>query len=59
MNTIAVILCGLGFALIINYFAQLPLLYYDAITIHSNNKGIKNLKYQEYNPTWNRFVIRR
>jgi hypothetical protein len=54
-----ILFVSIGIVFIVNYFTQLIRYMYLATTIKTNNKGIKELKYQEYNPTWNKYVMRR
>jgi len=59
ISFLRILFVSIGIITICNYFTKLIKYVYIAITIKTNNKGIKELKYQEYNPIWNRYVLRR
>lgn len=59
METIAYILVGSILLFILLYWIEILLLLLASYRIKTNNKGIKNLKFQEFNRAWNRFVMRK
>lgn len=57
-NEMGMVLFGLSVLYIIVYAINLALLYSIARKVSTSSKGIKNLKFQTYNRTWQRYVKR-
>jgi len=57
-NEVTMILFGLSVLYIFVYIIDVILLYYKARKVRTFSKGIKNLKFQTYNRTWQKYVKR-
>jgi len=57
-NEVTMILFGLSVLYIFVYIIDVILLYYNARKVRTFSKGIKNLKFQTYNRTWQKYVKR-
>jgi hypothetical protein len=57
-NEVGTLLFGLSVLYIIGYAINVTLLYLKARKVRTFSKGIKSLKFQTYNMTWQRYVKR-
>jgi len=57
MTVLGTIFIFMGIAIIVEYFSRIIALYVRAKNEHTGSKGIKSLRFQKYNPTWERFVV--
>jgi len=51
------ILVGIALLYIYLYFITIPILLKHCLTVKTNSKGIKQLRFQEGNHAWNKFVF--
>ncbi len=56
MNTTGVLLLALALASIVNYFTQILGFILDRSWMETDSKGVKNLKFQEWNSTWQKYT---
>ncbi len=59
MEYITYILLGSVLMFIFLYLLEILLLMISIHRIKTNNGGIKNLKFQDFNHAWNKFVLRK
>jgi hypothetical protein len=58
MNMMGIYLGTIGIMIVIAYFFKLLSCYFIASAQSTDNKGTKDLKFQQYNNAWNKFVKR-
>jgi len=51
------ILVGMALLYIYFYFIAIPILLKHCLTVKTNSKGIKQLRFQEGNHAWNKFIF--